>query len=79
MTCSEFADFLSDYLSGELPAATRAEFDRHLGVCSNCRTYLASYKSTADLGRRAFEDQDAEVPSDVPPDLIKAILESRKR
>jgi anti-sigma factor RsiW len=79
MTCREFADFLSDYLSGELPAATRAEFDRHLGICPNCRTYLASYESTGDLGRRAFEDQDADVPPDVPPDLIRAILESRKR
>jgi anti-sigma factor RsiW len=79
MTCRELADFLSDYLSGELPGATRAEFDRHLGVCPNCRTYLASYKSTADLGRRAFEDPEAEVPRDVPADLIKAILESRKR
>ena len=79
MTCRELADFIDAYLAGELPAATRGEFDRHLDVCPNCRTYLASYRSTTQLGRLAFADQNAAVPSDVPSDLIKAILESRKR
>ncbi|MCC6361642.1 MAG: zf-HC2 domain-containing protein, partial [Phycisphaerales bacterium] len=31
MTCKELAEFLMDYLDGELPAETRAVFDRHLG------------------------------------------------
>jgi anti-sigma factor RsiW len=79
MTCRELADFIDAYLSGELPAAVRDDFDRHLDVCPNCRTYLASYRSTTQLGRRAFPDRNAAVPSDVPSDLIKAILESRKR
>ena len=36
MTCREFAEFLSDYLSGELSPETRAQFEGHLTVCPNC-------------------------------------------
>jgi anti-sigma factor RsiW len=78
MTCRELADFIADYLSGEIPAETRRQFDHHLSRCPNCVNYLAAYKATVELGRRAFEDQDAEVPPDVPEQLVKAILAARK-
>jgi hypothetical protein len=29
------------------------------------------------LGKRAFDDDDAAVPADVPEDLVKAILAAR--
>jgi anti-sigma factor RsiW len=79
VTCRELADFLADYLSGDLPSATRAEFDRHLSLCPNCRTYLASYQESVTLGKRAFEDADAKVPSGVPEALVNAILAARKQ
>ena len=79
MTCREFADFMMDYLSGELSPESRAEFDYHLNVCSNCRRYLASYEETVKLGKRAFEDDEANVPAQVPEDLVKAILAARPR
>jgi anti-sigma factor RsiW len=79
MTCRELAEFLADYLSGEIPSDVRAAFEDHLSRCPNCRNYLASYRITIELGRQAFEDVDAEVPADVPEDLVKAILASRKR
>ena len=79
MTCREFADFMMDYLSGELSSESRAEFDHHLSVCSNCRRYLASYQETVKLGKRAFEDDDANVPAQVPDELVKAILAARPR
>ena len=78
MTCREFADFIMDYLSAELPPETRADFDHHLGICENCRKYLTSYEQTVKLGRRAFEDDDAPVPADVPQDLVQAILAARR-
>ena len=78
MTCREFADFMADYLSGELPAAARARFERHLSVCSNCVTYLAGYKATIDLGRAAFDDAEAPVPAEVPEALVKAVLSARR-
>ena len=79
MTCREFADFIMDYLSGELPSESRAEFEYHLSLCTNCRRYLASYQETVKLGKRAFEDDDANVPSQVPEELVKAILAARPR
>ena len=79
MTCREFADFLADYLSGELSPGTRAQFERHLEVCPNCVAYLSNYRDTIVLGRMAMAGDDAAVPTDVPEDLIKAILASRRR
>lgn len=79
MTCRELADFIADYLSGDLPVGVRTRFELHLRVCRNCRTYLSGYKATLELGRRAFADEDAELPADVPDDLVKAILAARSK
>ena len=78
MTCREFADFMADYLSGELPQDVRAKFDDHLGVCSNCERYLAGYKAAIRLGKRAFDAGDEPLPADVPDALVKAILAARR-
>ena len=78
MTCRELADFMMDYLSGELSSESRAQFDQHLSLCANCRKYLTSYEETVKLGRRAFADEDAALPSDVPEELVKAILAARR-
>lgn len=77
MTCREFADFMADYLSGELPADSRSAFDHHLGLCVNCQRYLAGYQEAIKLGKRAFADDDAGVPADVPEDLVQAILAAK--
>jgi predicted anti-sigma-YlaC factor YlaD len=79
VTCREFADFIADYLSNELPAKVRTTFDDHLQVCSNCRKYLTSYEETVKLGKRAFDDEDAVLPPEVPEDLVSAILAARRR
>lgn len=78
MTCREFAGFMADYLSDELPADVRAKFDDHVGVCSNCVKYLDGYKATIALGKAAFEKSDEPVPADVPESLVKAILAARR-
>jgi anti-sigma factor RsiW len=79
VTCREFADFMMDYLSGELSAESRAAFELHVGLCSNCRRYLASYEETVKLGKRAFQEDDSNLPSQVPEELVKAILAARLR
>ena len=78
MSCREFANFIADYLSGELPLPLRAQFDQHLDVCVNCVRYLDGYKATIALGKAAFDANDAPVPAEVPEDLVKAILASRR-
>lgn len=78
MTCREFADFIMDYLAGELPPDVLTSFERHLSLCPNCDTYLTQYRATVAAGRDAFADNDALVPEEVPEDLIRAILASRR-
>ena len=74
MTCRDFADFLADYLAGELPADTLDSFEAHIAVCPNCVRYLAQYRDSMAMGQRAFADLSGSVSDDVPEDLISAIL-----
>jgi anti-sigma factor RsiW len=78
VTCREFADFMMDYLSGELSSESRAPFEHHLSLCANCQKYLTSYEETVKLGKRAFAVDDAALPADVPEELVKAILAARR-
>ena len=73
MTCREFADFLDGYVAGDLPPGVRSAFEHHLAVCVNCVRYLDQYRLSIELGRRAFEPSDRDVPVDVPEDLVRAI------
>ena len=80
MTCREFADFMLEYSTGELPAKTRALFERHLERCGNCRAYLELYLRTVDVGRRVADaDLDDATTCGVPEDLVAAILGARLR
>ena len=79
MTCREFIDFLMAYLSGELSASERAEFERHLADCPDCSAYLKSYEETIKLGKAVFTELEAPVPQDVPEELVQAILASRRQ
>lgn len=78
LTCRELIDFLADYLDGGLEQDSRAAFEAHLAACPRCVDYLASYRETVRLGKRAC-DPDAELPADVPAELVDAILASRRR
>ena len=62
MTCRDFTAFIADFLDGELPAAERQQFERHLGRYVNCARYLG----------------DAPVPPEVPDELVDAILRVRR-
>jgi anti-sigma factor RsiW len=78
VTCREFADFMMDYRSGELPPDSREQFELHLGLCPNCQAYLTSYEESVTLGKRAFEGGDR-LADEVPEDLVKAILAARRQ
>ena len=60
VTCREFADFMADYLSGELAPDLRQPFDYHLSLCVNRQRYSpaiakpwpsASVRSTTTMPR----------------------------
>ena len=77
ITCRQFEDFILAYLEGELPERQKLVFELHLKVCRECRDYLAAYRRTIEISKRAFEEPDQPVPDDVPEDLVKAILAAR--
>ena len=80
MTCREFADFMLEYSTGELPPDVRAVFEHHLERCGNCRAYLELYSRTVDVGRRvAAADLEDATTCGVPEDLVAAILAARPR
>jgi len=78
MKCRELADFLMDYVSGELPRESRAHFELHLSRCRNCLEYLSQYESTVKAGRIACGDMSDELPADVPEELVRAVMAARK-
>jgi predicted anti-sigma-YlaC factor YlaD len=76
--CGQFESFLIDYLEGKLPGRQRAVLEFHLKICRECRDYLAAYRRTIEVGKAVFADPSADLPDDVPDDLVKAVLEARK-
>jgi anti-sigma factor RsiW len=78
VTCRDAADFILDYLAGTLDAETTTRFEWHLSRCANCIEYLAQYRRTIELGRRAFDDDSASAGLEgMPEDLVTAILAAR--
>jgi anti-sigma factor RsiW len=77
ITCWQFEDFILAYLADELPDRQRSVFELHLKICRECRDYLAAYRRTVEISKRAFEEPNQPVPDDVPDDLVKAILAAR--
>lgn len=77
MTCRELNDFLSDYRSGELLPDVRSRFEVHLLGCPACAAYVRSYAETVRLARAGRDPLEQQLlPSDVPEELIAAILDS---
>ncbi len=75
MTCREFIEFLQDYCEGRLSAEEKQRFDDHLAECPACVTYMESYLKAVDLARVTARQP---LPEDVPEELVRAILDSRK-
>jgi len=75
MTCQDVADFLVDYVDGDLPAPVRQQFEAHLGVCPACVSYLQQYRDTIRLVAGVSDDLLAAMPED----LVRAIVLSARR
>jgi anti-sigma factor RsiW len=77
VTCRECADFLGEYVAGELPSQELTIFERHLARCPNCVEYMRQYRLTILAGRAACADPEAEI--NLPEQLVQAILAARPR
>jgi anti-sigma factor RsiW len=78
MKCRELAEFLYDYVSGELPQESRVHFEFHLSKCKNCHAYLVQYEVTIKAGKIACGEMSDEMRA-VPEDLVKAVLAARAK
>lgn len=78
MKCREFVAFIDRHLAGELSTLERVSFTFHLSLCRDCANYLRTYEQTIVASKAAFSDPDAQVPGDVPEELVAAIMASRK-
>ena len=74
MTCRECAEFLADYVSGDVAAEVCATFEQHLTRCPNCMTYVKQYRTTIAAGKAACQSETLE---DFPEELVRAILAAR--
>ena len=78
MKCRELAEFLYEYVSGDLPAENREHFEFHLSKCKNCHEYLVQYQVTIKAGRIACDEMSDEMGA-MPEELIKAVLLARAK
>ena len=76
ISCRELVAFLDDYVDERLEPERRAVFERHLALCSDCRSYLESYRLTRDLGGFALREVRH---GEIPEELVRAILAARQR
>ena len=52
-------------------------FELHLKMCRECREYLDAYRASMELAKDALRHGDELLPSEVPDDLVKAVLAAR--
>lgn len=82
ITCKALMDFLGEYVDGELPQQQHEDFHRHLAVCPSCVNYVESYKATRLLAKASLcdpSDPNRAAPAEVPENLIRAVLDARKK
>jgi anti-sigma factor RsiW len=73
--CSHLLSLLTDYLDGRLPEDLRTELEQHLSGCSDCTTFVSTYRSTVSLLQSLDED-------DLPPELrlrLRAFLDDHSK
>ncbi len=78
ISCREFEGFLIDYFEGSLPKRQRLVFEMHLKLCRECREYLVAFERALEVSKRVFAGLDEPLPTDVPDDLIRAIMDARE-
>ena len=72
MSCREMAQFLSDYLDGELEASLRRVIERHGGECPPCHAFIQTLSRTVE----AIRSQPREPLS---PALERSLTEALRR
>lgn len=53
-TCKECLDLLTDYVDGQLEPSVQQALDAHLHACPPCEDFVATYKATSSVCRKAL-------------------------
>jgi anti-sigma factor RsiW len=69
-TCKDAIDLLRAYLDGELTAHDQQALEEHLGSCAPCVDFVATYRQTPGLCKKALQ---AKMPKDLA-DSLSAFL-----
>ena len=72
-SCSRLISLLSDYLDGRLPAEVKRDLEQHVTGCSECTSFVGTFRSTISLLQSLSDD-------DLPEGLrlkLKAFLDAR--
>ena len=78
ITCEAFEDFIVAYLDGDLTPRQKFVFEMHLKLCRECRDYLRAYRASMAMTKDALEAADALAGTEVPEDLVKAVIVARE-
>jgi anti-sigma factor RsiW len=67
-TCRQvILDLLIEYEDGTMPAAERADFERHVEMCPPCVRFLTTYRATGKTLKLLKLEE-------IPPDLAQSVL-----
>jgi anti-sigma factor RsiW len=70
LACKQGVELLMDYLEGELAADVVARIDAHVASCARCRAFVASYRATPEILRRATRTT---LPAELSRSLLAAV------
>lgn len=76
LTCRELVELVTDYLEGALPSGERMRFEKHLGGCENCQTYLQQMEHTIHLSGQLTEES---IPEAAKQTLLETFRAWKKR
>ena len=72
LSCREMAEYLSDYLDGELTASLCALIDAHRGECPPCEAFIRTLERSVEVVRSQPHEP-------LPPPLKTKLLEALRR
>ncbi len=75
-TCEQMTDLIRDYLTDNLHATVKRDFERHLSICPDCVSFLNTYRKTIAL-TGAIDSND--IPDTVRTNILTFLRERMRR
>ncbi len=79
MGCIEYQELISRVLDGDLSPAEQTELNRHLAVCSECRTLYQSFLALSEAVGGDLEEPPASLRANVMAEIRRAEIRKKNR